>query len=190
MSGRRWVCARRAARRTSGRARAPGACRGRRAAHRHRGCRCRSSLPLPPAPLRARRYRRTLHAARCKEGPARSDSTSHAVEGQRAYQFRSASDGANLVITAVMRSTPDQHDPDWPRYPETILSFSTSPAIEIDLRAAPTKATIDSLAAAGFGEPFAVLTAFDPRGENLSAEENDRRKRDLDDRLRAMGHRF
>lgn len=89
-----------------------------------------------------------------------------------------------------MRSTPDQHDPDWPRYPETILSFSTSPAIEIDLRAAPTKATIDSLAAAGFGEPFAVLTAFDPRGENLSAEENERRKRDLDDRLGSMGHRF
>jgi hypothetical protein len=89
-----------------------------------------------------------------------------------------------------MRSTPDQHDPDWPRYPETILSFSTTPPIEIDLRAVPPKRALDSLAAAGFGEPFAVLTAFDPRGENLSAEDNDMRKRDLDDRLGSTGYRF
>jgi hypothetical protein len=89
-----------------------------------------------------------------------------------------------------MRSTPDQHDPDWPRYPETILSFSTTPPIEIDLRVVPTKSALDTLAAAGFGEPFAVLTAFDPRGENLSAEDNEKRKRNLDDRLESMGYRF
>ncbi|HEY1952898.1 MAG TPA: DUF3293 domain-containing protein [Gemmatimonadaceae bacterium] len=89
-----------------------------------------------------------------------------------------------------MRSSPDQHDPDWPRYPETILSFSTTPAVRIDLREIPPQDSLKDLAAAGFGEPFAVLTAFDPRGENLPAAENDRRRRELDERLEAAGYRF
>src|SRR3954470_13867557 len=172
-STRRWASARRGARRTSGRARVPDACPARTAGHRHPGCRCRSSPPPPRAPLRVRRYPPTRHAARCTEGPARSGSSSRAIEGQRAYQFPSASNGANLVNTGVMKSTPDQHDPDWPRYPETILSFSTTPPVEIDLRAVPTKSALDSLTAAGLGEPFAIVTAFDPRGENVSAEDND-----------------
>ena len=89
-----------------------------------------------------------------------------------------------------MRSTPDQHDPDWPLYPETILSFATTPRVEIDLRAVPPERAVKQLAAAGFGEPFVVLTAFDPRGENLPAVENERRKRELDARLKASGYRF
>jgi hypothetical protein len=89
-----------------------------------------------------------------------------------------------------MKSTPDQHDPDWPLYPETVLTFSTTPRVEIDLRAVPSKQMLDQLRAAGFGDPFVVLTAFDPRGENLPAEENERRKRDLDRRLSASGYRF
>jgi hypothetical protein len=89
-----------------------------------------------------------------------------------------------------MRSTPDQHDPDWPRYPETILSFSTTPRVQIDLRVVPSKHELEQLAAAGFGEPFVVLTAFDPRGENLPESENKKRQRKLDDRLRAAGYRF
>lgn len=89
-----------------------------------------------------------------------------------------------------MISTPDQHDPDWPRYPETILTFSTAPRVEIDLRDVPSPRAIADLAAAGFSAPFAVLTAFDPRGKNLSPVENERRKRDLDERLEASGYRF
>lgn len=89
-----------------------------------------------------------------------------------------------------MRSTPDQHDPDWPRYPETILCFATRPAVEIDLREIPTRRVLDNLDAAGFGQPFAILTAFDPRGQNLSAAENEKRKRELDDRLTAGGFKF
>ena len=89
-----------------------------------------------------------------------------------------------------MNPTPEQHDPDWPRYPETILSFLTDPAVEIDLRAIPSERAIRDLSAAGFGEPFAVLTAFDPRGQNLSAAENEARKRDLDQRLAASGYKF
>lgn len=89
-----------------------------------------------------------------------------------------------------MKSTPDQHDPDWPRYPETVLSFSTQPPIEIDLREIPPESTLTQLKAAGFGESFAILTAFDPRGSNLSPEENEQRKRALDLRLAASGYRF
>jgi hypothetical protein len=89
-----------------------------------------------------------------------------------------------------MTSTPDQHDPDWPRYPETILSFSTEPRVEIDLREIPSRDALSRLAAAGFDRPFVVLTAFDPRGQNLSADENERRKQDLDRRLEAAGYRF
>jgi len=36
-----------------------------------------------------------------------------------------------------MKPTLDQHDPDWPRYPETLLSFATRPPVEIDLREIP-----------------------------------------------------
>jgi len=89
-----------------------------------------------------------------------------------------------------MRSTPDQHDPDWPRYPETILTFATEPMVEIDLREIPSESALARLARAGFGQPFAVLTAFDPRGHDLSPAENEARKRDLDRRLKAEGHRF
>ena len=89
-----------------------------------------------------------------------------------------------------MRSTPEQHGPDWPRYPETILSFSTQPAVEIDLREIPSKSALARLRAAVFEDPFAVLTAFDPHGENLSREENEKRRRDLDRRLTAEGYQF
>jgi Protein of unknown function (DUF3293) len=89
-----------------------------------------------------------------------------------------------------MRSTPEQHDPDWPRYPETILTFSTNPAVEIDLRRAPPAHAIAGLAAAGFDQPFVVLTAFDPRGHDLSATENEKRRRKLDARLTKSGYKF
>ena len=98
--------------------------------------------------------------------------------------------GANLVAGSGMRSTPEQHDPDWPRYPETILSFSTQPGVEIDLRETPSESALAQLQAAGFGQPFAVLTAFDPRGRDLSPAENEKRSRDLDRRLKAKGYEF
>jgi hypothetical protein len=98
--------------------------------------------------------------------------------------------GANLVAGSGMRSTPEQHDPDWPRYPETILSFSTTPAVEIDLREIPSESALAKLDAAGFGQPFAVLTAFDPRGRDLSPAENEKRRRQLDQRLTMEGYKF
>ena len=89
-----------------------------------------------------------------------------------------------------MKSTPDAHDPDWPRYPETVLHFATKPTVEIDLRAIPTTNALSALANAGFGSPFAIVTAFDPRGDDLSPAENERRRRDLEQRLERSGYKF
>ena len=89
-----------------------------------------------------------------------------------------------------MNETPDQHDPDWPRYPETVLTFATRPPVEIDLREIPSESALSQLRAAGFGKAFAVVTAFDPEGKNLSAAENEQRKRELNRRLFSAGYRF
>ncbi|HWL39591.1 MAG TPA: DUF3293 domain-containing protein [Gemmatimonadaceae bacterium] len=89
-----------------------------------------------------------------------------------------------------MKSTPDSHDPDWPRYAETVLIFSTVPPLEIDLRAVVTAEAALALAAAGLEAPFAVITAFDPRGENLSAGENRHRQRRLESRITENGYEF
>ena len=89
-----------------------------------------------------------------------------------------------------MKSTPDQHDPDWPRYPETVLEFATAPRVEVDLRKIPADAEIAALQSAGFDQPFAVMTAFDPRGENLSKADNEKRKQNLESRLRSSGYKF
>ena len=89
-----------------------------------------------------------------------------------------------------MQATPDQHDPDWPRYPETILDFATTPRLLIDLREIPADDKIEALKAGGLDQPFAVMTAFDPRGENLSAAENQKRKRELDESLLSNGYTF
>ncbi|MDP9205169.1 MAG: DUF3293 domain-containing protein [Gemmatimonadota bacterium] len=89
-----------------------------------------------------------------------------------------------------MKGTPDQHDPDWPRYPETVLEFGTTAALEIDLRHIPSDDAVAALRAAGLDGPFAIITAFDPRGQNLRPPQNERRKQELDERLLASGHRF
>ena len=98
--------------------------------------------------------------------------------------------GANLVTVAVMKLTPNQHDPDWPRYPETVLEFATAPAVEIDLREIPSDDKIAALQSAGLDQPFAIMTAFDPRGENLSPAANAKRKQELERRLHSSGYGF
>jgi len=89
-----------------------------------------------------------------------------------------------------MNETRDHHDPDWPRYPETVLTFSTHPPLEIDLRENLSDSALAQLRAAGLGEPFAIITAFDPEGRNLSATENERRKQELERRLSSAGYRL
>ena len=89
-----------------------------------------------------------------------------------------------------MKRTPNQQDPDWPRYPETVLEFATTPAVQIDLREIPSDDKIAALQRAGLDRPFAIMTAFDPRGENLLAAENEKRKEELERRLRTSGYAF
>ena len=89
-----------------------------------------------------------------------------------------------------MRSTPDELDPDWRNYPETILTFSTRPPVEIDLRQAVSDKTLTDLRKIGFDTSFAVMTAYDPRGRDLSAAQNEKRRRELNQRLKAGGYRF
>ena len=86
--------------------------------------------------------------------------------------------------------TPDAHDPDWPKYPETVLEFSATPRLVIDLRQPVTPEDISALSAIGLGRPFAIMTAYDPRGENLDEAENERRRRNLNDRLAKSGYSF
>jgi hypothetical protein len=88
-----------------------------------------------------------------------------------------------------MKAMPEQHDPDWPKYPETILHFRDA-KFSIDLRAVLSAEDLAALACIGFGEPFAVMTACDPRGENLSAEENDELSKHLETRLAEAGQTF
>jgi hypothetical protein len=98
--------------------------------------------------------------------------------------------GAKLVLLPMMKSTPDQHDPDWPRYPETILSFATRPPVEIDLRGIPSEKALSRLKQAGFGQPFAIVTAFDPQGKDLPAAENEKRNDALEKKVAARGYKF
>jgi hypothetical protein len=43
---------------------------------------------------------------------------------------------------------------------------------------------------AGLDQPFAIITAFDPEGKDLSRADNDRRKEELDRRLSSLGYDF
>jgi hypothetical protein len=95
-----------------------------------------------------------------------------------------------LKFPKSMESTPDSHDPDWPKYPETILTFATDPAIEIDLRTIPPASALAGLSTVGLGKPFAIMTAFDPRGENLSSRENEERGASLERRIASAGYHF
>lgn len=81
-------------------------------------------------------------------------------------------------------------DERWGAYPETVLVFSGDPEVFIDLRERVPEATRNALAAIGLGESFSVLTAFNPRGVDISDEENSRRMRELEAELESSGDEF
>lgn len=85
---------------------------------------------------------------------------------------------------------PDQLDPDWHRYPDTVLHFRTDPAVRVDLRDPVAREAAAALGAIGLSGPFAVLTAHDPRGRDEDADVNARRAERLDDRLLSLGVDF
>ena len=86
--------------------------------------------------------------------------------------------------------TPDELDPDWHRYPDTVLHFRTDPPVRVDLREPVGREAMAALGSIRLSGPFAVLTAHDPRGRNEDVEVNERRAAMLDERLRAVGARF
>ena len=89
-----------------------------------------------------------------------------------------------------MPLTSDELDPDWHRYPDTVLRFRTEPAVRVDLRESVGRETATALEAIGLTGPFAVLTAHDPRGQDEDADVNERRAEQLDERLLALGAEF
>lgn len=86
--------------------------------------------------------------------------------------------------------TPDELDPDWHKYPDTVLHFRTDPPESVDLREPVGPDDLALLQRIGLSKPFAVLTAHDPRGRNETADVNERRAAELDARLVALGARF
>ncbi|MGK2935358.1 MAG: DUF3293 domain-containing protein [Gemmatimonadaceae bacterium] len=89
-----------------------------------------------------------------------------------------------------MRPSANKLDPDWHRYPDTVLCFRTDPAVRIDLREPVGRETAAVLESIGLSGPFAVLTAHDPRGRDEDADINERRAERLDERLLALGADF
>ncbi|HKG96009.1 MAG TPA: DUF3293 domain-containing protein [Gemmatimonadaceae bacterium] len=67
---------------------------------------------------------------------------------------------------------PDQEK--WKQYPNTVLEFSTAPALRIDLRKPVESEAVEGLRAIGLTGPFAVLTAENPCGENVEDAPTDR----------------
>lgn len=82
---------------------------------------------------------------------------------------------------------PELHDPDWSRYPSTVLTFAVNRAIRVDLRLPLSQQELRELVEAGLEGPFAVITAHDPRGQNLDDAENVRRAARLEESLRSRG---
>lgn len=86
--------------------------------------------------------------------------------------------------------TPEQIDPDWARYAETVLSFRGDPSLEVDLRESITAASRAGFKARGLAGTFAIMTANDPQGRDLSAEENRILENRLEGELTAAGVPF
>jgi hypothetical protein len=92
-------------------------------------------------------------------------------------------------------TAPERLDPNWSRYPNTVLVFDRSSVdsraegteLRVDLRVPVSAAARRAFAALGLSEPFAVLTADDPRGRDLDPGENRRRADVLESELRQRG---
>ncbi len=81
-------------------------------------------------------------------------------------------------------------DERWGSYPETVLIFEGDTEVFVDLREPvppPTRAAFTQI---GLGGTFSILTAFNPRGVDSPAEENDRRRAELESELRSSGDEF
>lgn len=75
-------------------------------------------------------------------------------------------------------------------YPETVLYFAGEPGVMVDLREIVPSATVRGLAAIGLGDPFGIVTAFNPRGVDIGARENTKRAAELERELTSSGDEF
>jgi hypothetical protein len=81
-------------------------------------------------------------------------------------------------------------DPDWRKYPETILWFLTQPPVTIDLRSSLTDDDRVMLERAGLHGTFAVVTPCDPLGRDLASHENAELMNEFLLTLRESGEHF
>ncbi len=84
----------------------------------------------------------------------------------------------------------EQMNEAWSSYPETVLVFAGEHEVTIDLRQPVALQTRKALIALGFGDTFAVLTSYNPRGVNIDRQENERRFRELEAELRSSNAEF
>lgn len=85
---------------------------------------------------------------------------------------------------------PEEIDPDWARYPETVVRFEGDEKVQIDLRELVTVESRDALRAMDLSAPFAILTAHNPRGEDAPPADNARRQAELEAVVAGAGFRF
>ena len=78
-------------------------------------------------------------------------------------------------------------DERWSRYPETVLHFTD---VMIDLRVRVEQPVKDGLKVLGLGSEFGVLTAYNPRGVDTPAEENERLNKEMEAELESSGDFF
>ncbi|HEU4632316.1 MAG TPA: DUF3293 domain-containing protein [Gemmatimonadaceae bacterium] len=86
-------------------------------------------------------------------------------------------------------------DPNWSRYPETILEFyrrpaDGEPAVRVDLRRPVPPGARERLAELGLDGPFGVVTAAAPLGEPQADAFDRAREADLELTARAEAHAF
>ena len=81
-------------------------------------------------------------------------------------------------------------DERWSSYPETVLYFEGETPVMVDLRVDVSSAARNGLRALGLDQQFAVLTAFNPRGVDISEEENQQRMAQLEAELASVGESF
>ena len=85
---------------------------------------------------------------------------------------------------------PEEIDPDWARYAETVLSFGGEPPFELDLREVLPPEAHAEFSSRGLTGTFAVLTAHDPHGRDLSGAENMALQKQLESQLARDGVPF
>ncbi len=90
----------------------------------------------------------------------------------------------------AMTQQEEPRDERWGSYPETVCYFQGDTEVMVDLRQEVAPQIRKGLAALGLGQPFGVLTAYNPRGVDRPDEANKRSASELEAELSRLGHKF